>query len=153
MRNNMTSAGDEALKLALEALTASIPIITSTAVANASAGKFIIAHIDCGCRRSEQRQMTQSRTTLLECVLSLGQLIEVKHAKCIADRAASNAAAAAAAAQKESMTGTFFGTMMNASAAQATSERRAAELLAARELVKSSKQAATAAERNCVAAP
>ena len=149
----MTSAGDEALKLALEALTASIPIITSTAVANASAGKFIIAHIDCGCRRSEQRQMTQSRTTLLECVLSLGQLIEVKHAKCIADRAVSNAAAAAVAAQKESLTGTFFGTMMNASAAQATSERRAAELLAARELVKSSKQAATAAERNCVAAP
>ena len=144
VRNNisrMTSAGDEALKLALEALTASIPIITSSKVANAKAGEYIIAHLDCGCRFSEQRQLTKTRTTLLECVLSLGQLIEVKHAKCIADRAVSNAAAAAVAAQKESLTGTFFGTMMNASAAQATSERRVAGLLAARELVKSSKQA------------
>ena len=156
MRNNishMTSAGDEDLKLALEALTASIPIITSSKVANAKAGEYIIAHLDCGCRFSvEQRQLTKSRTTLLECVLSLGQLIEVKHAKCIADRAVSNAAAAAVAAQKESLTGTFFGTMMNASAAQATSERRAAELLAARELVKSSKQAATVAEQRAEAA-
>ena len=148
----MTSAGDEDLKLALEALTASIPIITSSKVANAKAGEYIIAHLDCGCRFSEQRQLTKSRTTLLECVLSLGQLIEVKHAKCIADRAVSNAAAAAVAAQKESLTGTFFGTMMNASAAQATSERRAAELLAARELVKSSKQAATVAEQRAEAA-
>ena len=32
----------------------------------------------------------QSRTTLLECVHSIGQLIEEKHAKCIADRAASS---------------------------------------------------------------
>ena len=47
--------------------------------------------------------MSQSRTTLLECIHSLGQLIEEKHAKCIADRAASSAAAAAAAAQKESL--------------------------------------------------
>ena len=42
----MTSAGDEELKLALEALTASIPIITSSKVADARAGKYIIAHIE-----------------------------------------------------------------------------------------------------------
>ena len=47
--------------------------------------------------------MSQSRNTLLECVHSLGMLIEDKHAKCIADRADSNAVAAAAAAQKESL--------------------------------------------------
>ena len=106
-------------------------------VANAGGrGKYIIAYIDCDCRRrSEQRQMSQSRTTLLECVHSLGQLIKETHPECIADRTASNAAAAAAAAQKESLAGTFLGTMMEAAAARATSERRAAELLAARELV------------------
>ena len=64
----MTSAGDEELKLALEALTASIPIITLSKVANAKAGEYIIAHLDCGCRFSEQRQRSKSRTTLLECV-------------------------------------------------------------------------------------
>ena len=130
-----TENGDDELNLALEALTASIPIVTSTKVASAKAGKYIIAHIDCGCRRSEQRQMSQSTTTLLECVHSLGVLIEEKHAKCIAERAVSSAAAAAAAAQKESLAGTFLGTMMEAAAARATSERRSAELLAARELV------------------
>ena len=52
--------------------------------------------------------MSQSRNTLLECVHSLGQLIEEKHAKYIAgDRAASSAATAAAAAQKESLAGTI----------------------------------------------
>ena len=104
--------------------------------------------------------MSQSRgqrTTLLECIHSLEQLIEEKHAKCIADRADSSAAAAAAAAQKESLQATvlaqpFFGTMMDAAAAHATSERRAAELLAARELVKSWKRAATAAEEHAEAA-
>ena len=130
----MTCDGE--LKLALEALTDSIPIITSTEVANAKAGKYIIAYIDCDCwRRSEQRQRSQSRTTLLECVHSLRALIEDKHANCIAERAVSSAAAAAAAAQKESLAGTFLGTMMEAAAARATSERRSAELLAARELV------------------
>ena len=42
--------------------------------------------------------------------------------------------------------------MMDAAAAHATSERRAAELLAARELVKSWKRAATAAEEHAEAA-
>ena len=42
----MTSAGDEELKLALEALTASIPIITLSKVANAKAGEYIIAQIE-----------------------------------------------------------------------------------------------------------
>ena len=148
----MTSAGDEELKLALEALTASIPIITLSKVANAKAGEYIIAHLDCGCRFSEQRQLSKSRTTLLECVHSLGQLIKETHPECIADRAASNAAAAAAAAQKERLAGTSFGTMMDAAAAQATSKRRATELLAARELVKSSKQAAAVAEQRAEAA-
>ena len=145
----MTCDGE--LKLALEALTDSIPIITSTEVANAKAGKYIIAYIDCDCwRRSEQRQRSQSRTTLLECVHSLRALIEDKHANCIAERAVSSAAAAAA--QKESLAGTFFGTMMDAAAARATSERRAAELLAAHALVKSSKLTATAAEERAEAA-
>ena len=145
----MTCDGE--LKLALEALTDSIPIITSTEVANAKAGKYIIAYIDCDCwRRSEQRQRSQSRTTLLD--HSLRALIEDKHANCIAERAVSSAAAAAAAAQKESLAGTFFGTMMDAAAARATSERRAAELLAAHALVKSSKLTATAAEERAEAA-
>ena len=147
-----TENGDDELNLALEALTASIPIVTSTKVASAKAGKYIIAHIDCGCRRSEQRQMSQSTTTLLECVHSLGVLIEEKHAKCIAERAVSSAAAAAAAAQKESLAGTFLSTMMEAAAARATSARQSAELLAAQELVKSSKLVATAAEERAEAA-
>ena len=70
VRNNisrMTSAGDEALKLALEALTASIPIITSSEVADAKAGKYIIAHLDCGCRPSDLQAAPDDETQRTSC--------------------------------------------------------------------------------------
>ena len=64
----MASAkGDDELKLALEALTASIPIVTSTKVASAKAGKYIIAHLDCGCRPSDLQAAPDDETQRTSC--------------------------------------------------------------------------------------
>ena len=144
-------ATSEQVQLALAALTNRFSIVTKTEpVASRSRGEYIIAHLDCGCRRSEQRQKSNANQTLLQCTDSLGELIEKKHAECIAARAAEVEAAAAAAAHREGQR--VFGTMMAASAAISANERRQTELLAARELVKSSKQAAAAAEELAEAA-
>ena len=113
-------------------------------------GDYALSYLDCGCgRRSEQRMQTESRT-LLECVSSLGELVEKKHATCIADRVAELETASAAAAHRESLG--CLGTMMAAATARATSERREAELLAAQELVKKTKVAAATAEKHARAA-
>ena len=53
--------------LALEALTASIPIITSSEVADAKAGKYIIAHLDCGCRPSDLQAAPDDETQRTSC--------------------------------------------------------------------------------------
>ena len=72
------------VQLALAALTARIPIITRSVITKR--GDYALSYLDCGCgRRSEQRMQTESRT-LLECVSSLGELVEKKHATCIANR-------------------------------------------------------------------
>lgn len=109
-----------------------------------------MAHLDCGCRYHEQRMTSKTNPTLLQCIDSLGELIEEKHAECIAKRAAEVEAAAAAAAHKDGLGA--FSTMMAASAASCAKERRQAELQAARELFKSSKQAAAVAEEHAEAA-
>ena len=134
-----------ASELALADLKARVPIVTSTMVRTAARGQYVIAYLDCGCRPSEQRQVSKSKCpTLLECVPSLAELIQNKHAACIAERTAELEAATATAARKKSLG--FLGTMMDEAVDRHATERRAAELLAARELVKSTKLAAAAAE-------
>jgi len=144
-------AASEEVQLALTALTDRFSIITRTVtLPSKERGEYILAHLDCGCRRNEHRMKSNANPTLLRCIDSLGELIEKKHAECIAARAAEVEAAAAAAAHREGQR--VFGTMMAASAAISANERRQTELLAARELVKSSKQAAAAAEELAEAA-
>ena len=151
-RSVWMAASDEAasdeVQLALAALTERIPIITCSVITKR--GDYALSYLDCGCgRRSEQRMQTESRT-LLECVSSLGELVEKKHATCIANRVAELETASAAAAHRENLGA--LGTMMAAATARATSERREAELLAAQELVKKTKVAAATAEKHAKAA-
>ena len=50
---------DGALKLAITALTERVPIITSTTVATAAGrGQYVVSYLNCGCRPSEQQQMS-----------------------------------------------------------------------------------------------
>ena len=94
------AASDE-VQLALAALTARIPIITRSVITKR--GDYALSYLDCGCgRRSEQRMQTESRT-LLECVSSLGELVEKKHATCIANRVAELETASAAAVASDSI--------------------------------------------------
>ena len=114
-RSVWMAASDEAasdeVQLALAALTESIPIITRSVIAKRG-GDYALSYLDCGCgRRSEQRQQTEART-LLGCVSSLGELVEKKHATCIASRVAELETASAAAAHRENLG--FLGTMMAA---------------------------------------
>ena len=81
---------------------------------------------------------------------SLGQLIESKHANCIADRLAKLETATADAARQEGLG--FFSTLMAGAVTLAANERRAVDLQTAKEGVNSTKAAAEAAEKHAEAA-
>lgn len=117
-RRVVMAASDEAasdeVQLALAALTERIPIITRSVITKR--GDYALSYLDCGCgRRSEQRMQTESRT-LLECVSSLGELVEKKHATCIANRVTELETASASAAHRENFG--ILGTMMAEATAQ-----------------------------------
>ena len=94
------------------------------------------ARLKCECSNSARgptRQISAKCPTLLVCVPSLRELIETKHAHCIAAKLAEDEAAVAAAARKQNLG--CLGTMIEEAAAKkGAAKRRTAELEAAREL-------------------
>ena len=108
----------------------------------------VCAKLVCGCTSSERnpsRQTSKKKCpTLLACVPSLRELIETKHAHCIAAKLAEDEAADAAAARKQNLG--LLSVITDGARKAERAERHAAELLAAKELHRQKKREAVAAE-------
>ena len=103
--------------------------------------------LNCACSnsaRSPTRQISKANPTLLACVQSLRELIETKHAHCIAAKLAEEEAADAAAARKQNLG--LLSVITDGARKAERAERHAAELLAAKELHWQKKREAVAAE-------
>ena len=140
-----------AVQEAIDELVASISIIESANVME-SIKPGLSAKLVCGCTFSERNPLRQTSKkkcpTLLACVQPLRELIETKHAHCIAAKLAEDEAAAAAAARKQNLgcLGTMMDTAKEAAVKKGAAERRTAELEAARELRNTTTLAAVEAE-------
>ena len=109
------------------------------------------ARLKCECSNSARgptRQISAKCPTLLVCVPSLRELIETKHAHCIAAKLTEDEAADAADARKQNLgcLGTMMDTAKEAAVKKGAAERRTAELEAARELRNTTTLAAVEAE-------
>ena len=136
-----------ALQEAIDELVASISIIESANVMESTRGG-VSAKLVCGCTFSERNPLRQTSKkncpTLLACVQSLRELIEKKHAHCIAAKLAEDEAADAAAARKQNLG--LLSVITDGARKAERAERHAAELLAAKELHRQKKREAVAAE-------
>ena len=140
-----------ALKEALDELVSSISIATSAKEILDTERPGIHAMLNCACSnsaRSPTRQISKANPTLLACVQSLRELIETKHADCIAAKLAEDEAAAAAAARKQNLgcLGTMMDAAKEAAVKKGAAKRRTAELEAAKELRNTTTLAAAEAE-------
>ena len=115
---------------AIDELVASISIIESANVMESTRGG-VSAKLVCGCTSSERNPSRQTSKkncpTLLACVQSLRELIEKKHAHCIAAKLAEDEAADAAAARKQNLG--LLSVITDGARKAERAERHAAELL------------------------
>ena len=120
-----------AVQEAIDELVASISIIESAKVME-STRWGVSAKLVCGCTSRSERNPTRQTSkkkcaTLLACVQSLRELIETKHAHCIAAKLAEDEAADAADARKQNLG--LLSVITDGARKAERAERHAAELL------------------------